>query len=99
MTYQSMTDAQLRQILEQEQNKFNKYVKDGIKLDMARGKPGAEQLDISEGMLNVAKGKFSNLENVSFKLIDIEKDTIDSKFDKYWIFTSDFAYCRCVCLV
>ncbi len=53
MTYQSMSDAQLRQILEQEQIKFNKYVNDGIKLDMARGKPGAEQLNISEGMLRL----------------------------------------------
>ncbi len=53
MTYQSMSDAQLRQILEQEQQKFNKYVNDGIKLDMARGKPSAQQLDISEGMLRL----------------------------------------------
>lgn len=53
MTYQSMSDAQLRQILKQEQTKFDKYVKDGIKLDMARGKPSAEQLDISEGMLRL----------------------------------------------
>ena len=44
-------------------------------------------VDISEGMLNVAKRKFSNLENVSFKLIDIEKDTIDSKFDKIVLYS------------
>ncbi len=53
MTYQSMSDAQLRQILEKETYKLNKYFSDNVKLDMARGKPGADQLDISEGMLRL----------------------------------------------
>lgn len=53
MSYNSMSDAQLHQILEQENEKLNKYIEDGVKLDMARGKPGADQLDLSEGMLGV----------------------------------------------
>ncbi len=53
MTYQKMSDAQLRQILETEQKKLDKYIGDGIKLDMARGKPCAQQLDISEPMLRL----------------------------------------------
>ena len=53
MSYNSLSDAQLREILEQENNKLNKFIQDGVKLDMARGKPGADQLDLSEGMLDV----------------------------------------------
>jgi len=52
MSYNSMSDAQLRQILEQENEKLNRFIQDGVKLDMARGKPGADQLDLSEGMLD-----------------------------------------------
>ena len=44
-------------------------------------------VDISEGMLKVAKRKFSDLENVSFDLIDIEKETINSKFDKIVLYS------------
>jgi demethylmenaquinone methyltransferase/2-methoxy-6-polyprenyl-1,4-benzoquinol methylase len=44
-------------------------------------------VDISEGMLKVAKRKFSNLENVSFDLIDIENEIINSKFDKIVLYS------------
>ena len=44
-------------------------------------------VDISEGMLKVAKRKFSDLENVSFDLIDIENEIINSKFDKIVLYS------------
>ena len=44
-------------------------------------------VDISEGMLKVAKRKFSNLENVRFDLIDIENEIINSKFDKIVLYS------------
>ena len=53
MNYCSMSDAQLRQILQQENDKLHTFMNDGVKLDMARGKPGADQLDLSEGMLSL----------------------------------------------
>ncbi len=53
MNYCSMSDAQLRQILQQENEKMQIFMNDGVKLDMARGKPGADQLDLSEGMLSL----------------------------------------------
>lgn len=51
MTYQSMTNDELKAILDSQLVKYNEYVSDGVKLDMARGKPGQEQLDMSEGIL------------------------------------------------
>jgi len=53
MTYQSMSKAQLEEIHNQLLNVYNSYLTDGIKLDMARGKPSAEQLDISKEMLSI----------------------------------------------
>lgn len=53
MNYQSMSDEQLRQILSEQTDKYNKYCSDNVKLDMARGKPGVDQLDLSEGMLKL----------------------------------------------
>jgi len=44
-------------------------------------------VDISEGMLNVAKSKFINLDNVSFKTLDVENDIIDTKFDKIVLYS------------
>lgn len=52
MNYQSMSKDQLLTILNSEKEKFKSFCSDGVKLDMARGKPGADQLDITEGMLN-----------------------------------------------
>lgn len=51
MTYKSMTNDQLNAILKEQLIKFNEYKNDGVKLDMARGKPGVQQLNISEQML------------------------------------------------
>ncbi len=44
-------------------------------------------IDISEGMLNVAKRKFSKLSNVEFKIIDVENDSIKEKFDKIVLYS------------
>lgn len=51
MSYQTMSKEQLESVLKLEKEKFKVFCNDGIKLDMARGKPGADQLDITEGML------------------------------------------------
>ena len=44
-------------------------------------------VDIFEGMLNVAKRKFSNLNNVNFEVLDVENDFIQSKFDKVVLYS------------
>lgn len=46
-----MSKSELTQQLEQLQAEYKKYCDMGLKLDMSRGKPGAEQLNLSEGLL------------------------------------------------
>lgn len=56
MTYHSMTSEELNSLLEQQLQKLEIYKNDGVKLDMARGKPSAEQLSISEPVLTTVSG-------------------------------------------
>ena len=51
MNYLNMSKSELAQQLEQLQDEYKKYCDMGLKLDMSRGKPGAEQLNLSEGLL------------------------------------------------
>lgn len=51
MEYCSMTSEQLVALKNELTIKFNEYKNDAVKLDMARGKPGADQLAITEDML------------------------------------------------
>lgn len=51
MEYCSMTSEQLVALKNELLVSYEKYKNDGVKLDMARGKPGADQLDISAEML------------------------------------------------
>lgn len=51
MNYLNMSKSELTQQLEQLQDEYKKYRDMGLKLDMSRGKPGAEQLNLSEGLL------------------------------------------------
>lgn len=51
--YTEMTTGQLREELARLQNAFEEKKKLGLSLDMSRGKPSPEQLDLSNGMLDV----------------------------------------------
>ncbi len=53
MTYTQMTRPELEAIRDGAAARLAEYAASGIKLDLTRGKPGAEQLDITEGMLGV----------------------------------------------
>ena len=53
MTYQSMSRQELESLRDRLLSKYNEYKADGIKLDMARGKPDKQQLDISEEILGL----------------------------------------------
>lgn len=44
-------------------------------------------VDISKGMLEVASDKFKNYKNVSFEITDVEKDTIDDRYDKIILYS------------
>lgn len=52
-TYQSMSKAELEQLQIELQQKYKELQEKGLKLDMSRGKPSKEQLDLSMGMMDV----------------------------------------------
>lgn len=51
--YQEMTREELVKEKESLEAVFRNYTKSGLSLDMSRGKPSAEQLDLSMGMMDV----------------------------------------------
>ena len=44
-------------------------------------------IDISDNMLKIAKKKFEMFNNISFGLVDVEKENIDSKYDKIILYS------------
>lgn len=52
-TYLSMSAAELQAELESVKKEYEEIKAQGLSIDMSRGKPGADQLDISDGMLKV----------------------------------------------
>lgn len=55
--YQSMTKNELETLRSQLQNEYDAFQALGLKLNMARGKPGTDQLDLSMPMLDVLSSK------------------------------------------
>lgn len=43
-------------------------------------------VDISEGMLNIATGKYGNLKNVTFSKIDFENEEVSGKYDLIFLY-------------
>lgn len=52
-SYQEMSKEELLQEKESLEAAYKHYAQSGLKLDMSRGKPSAEQLDLSMGMMDV----------------------------------------------
>lgn len=44
-------------------------------------------VDISTGMLNIAKEKYKNLENIEFEIKDVEEEEIHEKYDKIILYS------------
>ena len=55
-SFQEMSKEELLQEKEELTAVYRKYAESGLKLDMSRGKPSLEQLDISMGMMDVLNG-------------------------------------------
>ena len=51
--YASMSREELLSLKEELDKEFQGYKEKGLKLDMSRGKPSVEQLDLSMGMMDV----------------------------------------------
>ncbi len=47
--------------------KFSKYKESGLKLDLTRGKPGTEQLDLADKMEGLLKGKMKSLNGTDLR--------------------------------
>ena len=52
-SYLSMSAAELQAELESVKKEYEGIKAQGLSIDMSRGKPGSDQLDISDGMLKV----------------------------------------------
>ena len=55
--YQELSKEELLSLKNQLEKEFEDAKGKGLKLDMSRGKPGADQLDLSMGMLDVLDSK------------------------------------------
>ena len=53
--YESMSAEQQRELLGKLQKQYRDFQARGLKLDMSRGKPGADQLDLSVDMLSISE--------------------------------------------
>ena len=49
--YENLTQEELEETYTKCKDRYNQYKQRGLKLDMSRGKPGADQLDLSVGLL------------------------------------------------
>ena len=52
MELSKMSRAELEAFKNEAQAKYDEYKARGLSLNMARGKPSAEQLDLTEGLLH-----------------------------------------------
>lgn len=66
MSYFDLTTEQLKEELKKLKAEYNGYVARGLSLDMSRGKPCTEQLDISSGLLNVLNSDASCVSEQGF---------------------------------
>ena len=55
MKLSEMTELQLKEFKEEAEKEYEGYKAQGLSLNMARGKPSADQLNLTEGMLTVLK--------------------------------------------
>ncbi len=62
-SYLEMSAAELKAELEIVEKEYEKLKAQGLSIDMSRGKPGADQLDISDGMLSVLEDGNFKCEN------------------------------------
>ena len=59
--YKALSREELKQVKEELEQQFAEVRARGLKMDMSRGKPSAEQLELSVGMLDTVKSKSSLL--------------------------------------
>jgi hypothetical protein len=66
IAYQKMTPAQLEQEVQLLRVRYEEYKKKGLKLDLSRGKPDGNQLDLALPMMDILKEKKDFLDETGF---------------------------------
>ena len=67
MNFSACTKEQLKEILATEKARYAEYKAAGLKLDMSRGKPCKEQLDLAMDMLSTVKDRETCLRSVDYR--------------------------------
>ena len=62
-TLQELTKEQLQQFINQCESEYNAYKAQNLQLDMSRGKPGADQLDLTAALLDAPIGDLYRTKN------------------------------------
>ncbi len=66
MSYSNLTKEELKALKSQLESEYTSYVDRGLSLDMSRGKPCTEQLNISDGLLKVLSDRADCISNAGF---------------------------------
>ena len=72
MKLTEMSAEELASFKAEVQKKYDDFKAQGLSLNMARGKPSAEQLDLTEGLLTAVKSS----EDVSLRTAQIAETTV-----------------------
>lgn len=67
MNFTTLTKEQLKEILKRERERYDGYKSAGLKLDMSRGKPCKEQLDLAMDMLSTVKDRSDCIRSVDYR--------------------------------
>lgn len=79
--YKEMSREELLALQEELQAQYGKFKEEGIKLDMSRGKPGKDQLDLSSPVLDMlnSKSSFTGVNNIDFRNYGLMDGTDEAK--------------------
>lgn len=68
--YKDMTSAELQAEKAELEKRYNDFKAKGLKLDMSRGKPGSDQLDLSKGLNDVANYTENGVDLRNYGMMD-----------------------------
>ena len=74
--YAEMTKAELQALKKELSAKYREYQGKDLKLDMSRGKPSIDQLDLSMGMLDVLTSGISEAKDLLADMMEVAPDHI-----------------------
>lgn len=79
MNFLECTKDELKELLSAEKKVYDSYVKEKVNLDMSRGKPCSEQLDLSMPMLDIVSSKHKSPGKIDYRNYGIVDGVPESK--------------------